>query len=68
MKKFAIVQSPQLGQFLKNVEKAMNEGCVLEDFATGTTVIGQVAQQVVMIYIQTLSKEEELIVPPGRVS
>ena len=62
MKKYAILQSPNISQLCGAVEKALNEEWELQGGINMTVVpVGMVDQKLVVVYAQALVKEEALI-------
>ena len=62
MKKYAIIQSPNIGQLCGAVEKALNEGWEPQGGINMTVVpVGMVDQKLVVVYAQALVKEVSLV-------
>jgi hypothetical protein len=62
MKKYAIVQSPNIGQLCGAIEKALNEGWECQGGINMTVVpVGVIDQKLVLLYAQSLIKEEKLV-------
>jgi hypothetical protein len=62
VKKYAVIQSPNLGQLCRAVEKALNEEWELQGGISMTVApVGMVDQKLVLVYAQALVKEVSLV-------